>query len=59
MELTTPTGAAIISTAASRLGAMLAMTLERIGCAVGGRVLDPPRILRCLIGNSSRPLLRA
>jgi len=48
----TPTGAAIIATAASRFGAMPPMTIERIGYAVGSRVSDPPRILRCSVGTA-------
>lgn len=50
IELTTPTGAAILSTAADRFGAMPAMTVDRIGYAVGSRPTDPPRILRCYVG---------
>ena len=52
MELTTPTGAAIIATAASRSGPMPAMTIERIGYAVGSRETDPPQILRCYVGDA-------
>lgn len=53
MELTTPTGAAIVATAASSSGPMPAMTVERIGYAVGSRTTDPPLILRCYIGTAS------
>ncbi|HEV8534307.1 MAG TPA: LarC family nickel insertion protein [Candidatus Limnocylindria bacterium] len=52
MELTTPTGAALIVTAARRFGAMPPMTIERIGYAVGSRESDPPLILRCSIGTA-------
>jgi uncharacterized protein (TIGR00299 family) protein len=52
IELTTPTGAAIVVEAASRFGAMPPMTIERIGYAVGARATDPPRILRCSIGTA-------
>lgn len=52
MELTTPTGAAIVATAASRSGPMPAMTIERIGYAVGSRATDPPQILRCYVGET-------
>lgn len=51
MELTTPTGAAILATAVSRFGAMPAMVVERIGYAVGSRAPDPPQLLRCYVGD--------
>lgn len=51
IELTTPTGAAILATAVERFGAMPAMTVDRIGYAVGSRPTDPPRILRCYVGS--------
>jgi uncharacterized protein (DUF111 family) len=52
IELTTPTGAAILATAVSRFGAMPAMTVDRIGYAVGSRPTEPPQILRCYVGRS-------
>lgn len=52
MELTTPTGAALVATAASRSGPMPAMTVERIGYAVGSRPTDPLQILRCYVGEA-------
>jgi uncharacterized protein (DUF111 family) len=52
LELTTPTGAALLATAAERFGAMPAMTVDRIGYAVGSRPTDPPRILRCYVGSA-------
>lgn len=51
IELTTPTGAAILATAVSRFGAMPPMTVDRIGYAVGSRPTEPPQILRCYVGN--------
>lgn len=51
IELTTPTGAAILATAVSRFGAMPPMTVERIGYAVGSRPTEPPQILRCYVGS--------
>jgi uncharacterized protein (DUF111 family) len=51
IELTTPTGAAILATSVSRFGAMPPMTVDRIGYAVGSRPTEPPQILRCYVGN--------
>ena len=51
IELTTPTGAAILATAVSRFGAMPPMTVDRIGYAVGSRPTEPPQILRCYVGS--------
>ena len=51
LELTTPTGAAILASAATHFGPMPAMTVERIGYAVGSRRTDPPQILRCYVGD--------
>ncbi len=51
-ELTTPTAAAIIADAVSHFGALPAMTIERIGYAVGSRPMDPPKVLRCYIGSA-------
>ena len=52
-ELTTPTAAAIIAGAVTRFGALPAMTIERIGYAVGSRPMDPPKLLRCYVGSAS------
>jgi uncharacterized protein (DUF111 family) len=51
IELTTPTGAAILATAASRFGAMPSITVDRIGYSVGSVPTDPPQILRCYVGT--------
>ena len=52
-ELTTPTAAAIIAGAVSRFGALPAMNIERIGYAVGHRLLNPPKLLRCYVGSAA------
>ncbi len=52
-ELTTPTGAAIVTTLAQRFGALPAMRLERIGCGAGQRDLEEqPNLLRLMLGHS-------
>jgi hypothetical protein len=51
-ELTTPTGAALVSTLASRFGPLPAMSIERIGYGAGDRDLETqPNILRLLVGQ--------
>jgi uncharacterized protein (DUF111 family) len=55
VELLTPTGAAIIATTAVRFGAPPRMRVERIGYAVGSRVLPRPRVLRLLVGAVEPP----
>lgn len=56
-ELTTPTGAAIVTTLAESFGPMPAMTVERIGCGAGQRDLpDRPNILRLYVGESAAPI---
>jgi len=55
-ELTTPTGAALVSTLAAEYGPPPAMTLERIGCGAGRRDLaEQPNLLRVLIGQATEP----
>ena len=52
MELTTPTGAAVLTTLGAHFGRMPAMTIESVGCGAGTR--DPaemPNLLRVLIGE--------
>lgn len=56
MELTTPTGAAIITTVAERFGPLPAMTLDAIGLGAGTR--DFPgqaNILRLFVGQVALP----
>jgi uncharacterized protein (TIGR00299 family) protein len=51
-ELTTPTGAAIVSTLASSFGPLPAMKIERIGYGAGGRDLPGhPNLLRLFLGT--------
>jgi hypothetical protein len=52
-ELTTPTGAAILTTLVDAFGPLPAMTVERIGCGAGQRDLaEQPNLLRLLVGES-------
>jgi len=51
-ELTTPTGAAILTTLATSFGDMPPMTVEKIGYGVGGRDLPIPNMLRVCIGTA-------
>lgn len=51
-ELTTPTGAAIVSTLADAFGPLPAMTVERIGYGAGQRDYGHPNLLRLVIGES-------
>lgn len=54
-ELTTPTGAAIISTLALGFTAFPELCYEKIGCGAGGRDFpDFPNILRVFFGESSQ-----
>ena len=53
-ELTTPTGAAIISTLASGFGAQPPMSVDAIGYGAGATELaEQPNVLRILIGESA------
>jgi pyridinium-3,5-bisthiocarboxylic acid mononucleotide nickel chelatase len=49
-ELTTPTGAAIVTALADNFGPLPAMTIERIGNGAGQKDFPQPNILRLLIG---------
>jgi hypothetical protein len=52
-ELTTPTGAAILTTVVSEYVTTPAMTVERVGHGAGTKdLLDRPNILRLLVGTS-------
>ena len=52
MELTTPTGAAILTTLAESFGPLPAMRLTRIGYGAGQRDLDEqPNVLRLMLGD--------
>ncbi len=53
-ELTTPTGAAIVTTAAGSFGPQPAMTVSGIGYGAGRRNLDPgPNLLRIMLGEKA------
>jgi pyridinium-3,5-bisthiocarboxylic acid mononucleotide nickel chelatase len=53
-ELVTPTGAAILTTLASKAGRMPTMTIERVGYGAGTRDLaDTPNVLRCFLGDAT------
>ncbi|MCS7316293.1 MAG: nickel pincer cofactor biosynthesis protein LarC [Bryobacterales bacterium] len=55
VELTTPTGAAIVAALASSFGPMPAMTLRAVGYGAGTRELSGrPNVLRLLVGEDSR-----
>lgn len=52
MELTTPTGAAIVTTMASRFGPLPLMRVEHVGYGAGGRDFpNAPNLLRLIIGE--------
>jgi pyridinium-3,5-bisthiocarboxylic acid mononucleotide nickel chelatase len=53
MEMTTPTGAAIVSTLASNFGAMPLMRVEKAGYGAGRRDLpNMPNLLRLIVGET-------
>jgi uncharacterized protein (TIGR00299 family) protein len=52
-ELTTPTGAAILTTIVQQWTEAPAMTIERIGCGAGQRdLLEQPNFLRVFVGTT-------
>jgi uncharacterized protein (TIGR00299 family) protein len=52
MELTTPTGAAILATTSTRFGPLPAMTIDRIGTGAGTKDLkSQPNVLRIIVGE--------
>jgi pyridinium-3,5-bisthiocarboxylic acid mononucleotide nickel chelatase len=56
MELTTPTGAALMTTLATRFGAMPAMTVSCVGYGAGGRTLpERPNLVQVVIGTAAAP----
>ncbi len=55
-ELTTPTGAAILTTLAGRFGPLPPMTLKSVGYGAGTREgLTRPNVLRVLVGEPTYP----
>jgi pyridinium-3,5-bisthiocarboxylic acid mononucleotide nickel chelatase len=52
-ELTTPTGAAIVSSLAEQFGPLPTMTVDRIGYGAGQKDFPHPNILRLLVGEVS------
>lgn len=52
-ELTTPTGAALVSTLAGSFGPLPEMTLEAVGYGLGSKDLDIPNFLRAFLGASA------
>ena len=54
MELTTPTGAAILTTVVERFGPLPALTIESIGLGAGSRDLpEQANVLRLFLGRPS------
>lgn len=54
MELTTPTGAALLATLASGFGSLAAMRIEKTGYGAGDRDFkDQPNVLRVIIGEAT------
>jgi pyridinium-3,5-bisthiocarboxylic acid mononucleotide nickel chelatase len=51
-ELTTPTGAAIVTALADEFGPLPAMTVERIGYGAGMKDFPQPNLLRVLVGKA-------
>lgn len=55
-ELTTPTGAAILTTVVQEWVEQPAMRVERIGCGAGKRDLpEQPNLLRIFVGEAAQP----
>ncbi len=52
-ELTTPTGAAIVSTLVDEFGALPAMTISATGYGAGQSDFEHPNLLRLLVGESN------
>jgi uncharacterized protein (TIGR00299 family) protein len=53
VELTTPTGAAILATVAEGYGDLPPMHIEAVGYGAGERTLEFPNVLRVLIGEGA------
>jgi uncharacterized protein (TIGR00299 family) protein len=58
-ELTTPTGAAVLSTLAEAFGPLPEMTVSAVGYGAGGRDLaEQPNLLRLIVGEATAGLER-
>jgi hypothetical protein len=57
-ELTTPTGAAIVSALVDEVGPLPAMTIERVGYGAGQKDFQHPNLLRLIVGETT-PAARA
>lgn len=57
-ELTTPTGAAIVSTLVDEFGPLPAMTISATGYGAGQSDFEHPNLLRLLVGDSSEAATR-
>jgi len=55
-ELSTPTGAAIISTIAEKIGPIPEMKIEKTGAGAGTADFEKPNILRVYLGTSDAPI---
>src|SRR5262249_55358664 len=56
MELTTPTGAAIVTTVAERFGPLPALTVSAIGLGAGTKdIKGQPNVLRLFVGDAALP----
>src|SRR5205085_8689161 len=56
MELTTPTGAAIVTTVAERFGPLPALTVSAIGLGAGTKdIQGQPNVLRLFVGDAALP----
>jgi len=53
VEMTTPTGAAILKAIVSEFTDGISFTPERIGCGIGSRDTEIPNILRVFLGESA------
>jgi hypothetical protein len=57
LELTTPTGAALMAALATRFGTMPAMSVAAVGYGAGDRELDDrPNVAQVVIGETATPL---
>ena len=54
-ELVTPTGAALLTSVASRFGSLPSMTVTAVGYGAGTRDLPIPNVLRLLVGEGASP----